>query len=61
MKSGVDCLKLQAMYGVSRFKSHWVEIYSDIAGDRAWAAAIMEIHEAAHPLALAIRSKVSKL
>ena len=47
IKSDVEHLGLQAVYGIRRWNKDWISICSDLASDRcSWAAAIRDVHEA---------------
>lgn len=47
VKSDVEQLGLQSVYGVRQWNRNWVAICSELAANRrAWAAAIRDIHEA---------------
>jgi hypothetical protein len=47
VKSDVELLGLQSVYGIRQWNKNWISICSDLAADRrSWAAAIRDIHEA---------------
>ena len=47
IKSDVELLGLQSVYGARVWKQNWIALCSDLASDRrAWAGAIRDIHEA---------------